>query len=463
VGAAAPLGFEAAGLADGAGDLRPPVALISTVPPRPEKTAAARAELPKVPEGRAFAVDLRVGAAISFQRLRAFSPGGIMEEIWKRAKRLDLSEVFVVGGQPEHTYVARDSQNIEKEFNSYVADGHKFLSLTGSTKTGKSVLLNRLLGNGAIIVNGGAIRSEDDFFESVRLSLSSSGSSAHQAHLQGASKFVLLDALQKSSRKLVIEDFHFIAPANRKAIAHVLKEPVRVGLRVVLVSVPHRGFDAVRAENELNQRVQVLSIPSWTVAELEQIALKGFSALNVFLDASIVTLMAENCHGSPQLMQALCKQLCRDNEILQTVQGNARELRLPDRRALFAKVAAAELSPANLEVLLQARGLKAKRTYYRAKDGNDYDVYSLTLKAIAELLPAPKLRSESIWAKAQASIRRPNALYANQVTSALNRMSEAAKQLPGERVLEWDEVTHTVHIVDPGLAFLIKWGDWSKG
>jgi hypothetical protein len=84
-----------------------------------------------------------------------------MEEIWKRAKRLDVSEIFVVGGQPEHTYVARDSHNIEKEFNSYVADGHKFLSLTGSTKTGKSVLLNRLLGNGAIIVNGGAIRSEE--------------------------------------------------------------------------------------------------------------------------------------------------------------------------------------------------------------------------------------------------------------------------------------------------------------
>ena len=75
---------------------------------------------------------------------------------------------------------------------------------------------------------------------------------------------------------MVIDDFHYIPVDVQLDIVRGLKPLVFDGLRVVIASVPHRAFDAVRVEKEMTGRVEQLPIPMWERSELEAIALRGF-------------------------------------------------------------------------------------------------------------------------------------------------------------------------------------------
>lgn len=85
---------------------------------------------------------------------------------------LAVNKVFVAGGQPVHTYVSRNSMQIEERVKRYLADGYRFLSLTGASRSGKSVLLHRLLAAQGVTVTGGQVRSEADFFDKLKSGIS---------------------------------------------------------------------------------------------------------------------------------------------------------------------------------------------------------------------------------------------------------------------------------------------------
>ena len=90
------------------------------------------------------------------------------------------------------------------------------------------------------------------------------------------------------------------------------------GLPVVLASVPHRAYDAVRVEREMTGRVEQLPIQFWSTDELLGIAAEGFAALNVGDDADLAQRLAEESFSSPHLMQDFRLNLCKLNGITQT-------------------------------------------------------------------------------------------------------------------------------------------------
>lgn len=63
------------------------------------------------------------------------SPPGDDARIYK------VREVFVPGGRPAVTYVPRGERHLEDEIADYLDARHKVLSVSGPTKTGKTVLL----------------------------------------------------------------------------------------------------------------------------------------------------------------------------------------------------------------------------------------------------------------------------------------------------------------------------------
>jgi predicted ATP-dependent Lon-type protease len=73
-----------------------------------------------------------------------------------------VGEVFVPGGFPEVTYVPRDELQLEERVRDYLDERFKVLSLSGPTKSGKTVLVKRVVPN-AIWVSGGEISSATDF------------------------------------------------------------------------------------------------------------------------------------------------------------------------------------------------------------------------------------------------------------------------------------------------------------
>lgn len=389
-------------------------------------------------------------------------------------KTFAVSKVFIDGGQPNLTYVSRADLGLETTVREYNEDGGCFMAATGPTKAGKSVLIRRVLPNNHLIVEGGQIKTTGDFFERLARHLNlpdhrSKGRSTtvtvgpklvHGDHGVETSsefkfsKFDVLDELKKNERLLVVDDFHLIPAATRADILQHLKSLVGNGLRVILLSVPHRGFDAVRAEQDLQFRVQLFNIPTWQLEELAEIATKGFELLGALPTPGLVELLAANSYGNPQLM---CKQVCRDNGLDIGWPGKDHPISIADEKKFFLRVARRAIAQTDLEPLLSVRGRRKTRTTYVLKSGDQVDIYMLTLRSVADLLPKTKLSSHAIFDNAKSKLKKPGTLYENQVTGALARMSQAVEARPGERVLEWDATTGYVHIVDPGLAFLIKW------
>jgi hypothetical protein len=93
-------------------------------------------------------------------------------------------------------------------------------------------------------------------------------------------------------------------------IGKEIKEAAEAGVRIVTASVPHRSDDVVRSNTELRGRVTNIDMSYWKEPELEQIPYLGFRELNADIAPEVVRRLTQEAFGSPQLMQAICLNLC---------------------------------------------------------------------------------------------------------------------------------------------------------
>src|SRR5687768_15842693 len=85
-------------------------------------------------------------------------------------KTYRASKVFVAGGMPQHTYVDRAERDLEPRLSSAKDNLCKLVTLTGATKSGKTVLANRVFPRAqgeALWIDGGAIGSENDLWSLI--------------------------------------------------------------------------------------------------------------------------------------------------------------------------------------------------------------------------------------------------------------------------------------------------------
>jgi hypothetical protein len=109
---------------------------------------------------------------------------------------------------------------------------------------------------------------------------------------------------------LVIDDFHYIEEAPRTELMRNVKGAVFNGLKVILLSVTHRVFDAINAESELTGRFTAISLPHWTDNDLAQIPVKGFSALGTVCAEPLMAELCSEAQENPFLMQKFCWEIC---------------------------------------------------------------------------------------------------------------------------------------------------------
>jgi hypothetical protein len=80
----------------------------------------------------------------------------------------EVGEVFVAGGMPTVTYNPRNQLNLEGHLRDALKRLNKIILVVGATKSGKTVLVRRVLPlEDAVWVEGGAIREEDDFWQEI--------------------------------------------------------------------------------------------------------------------------------------------------------------------------------------------------------------------------------------------------------------------------------------------------------
>jgi hypothetical protein len=409
-----------------------------------------------------------------------------------------IGQVFVPGGLPGVTYVSRDSLRLENLFRDYLDERGRILSLSGPTKSGKTVLIRRMLPS-AIEISGGDVKTTQDFWialtdhlrafpdetKSVERGASdevaveggggvsipmvldvrgggstSSGTSEARTHTVGRSRPEHLLAKEKLRSDLdgvvVIDDFHYMPSETQLDIVRGLKPLVFDGLRVVIASVPHRAFDAVRVEKEMTGRVEQLPIPMWERGELEAIALRGFNELNVTGDQDTVSRLAHEAFRSPHLMQDFCLQFGKLNGVRETV-AERRSLRPPEDWEAFFRGRAPSASKAAFDLLVKGPP-RTDRLARQLKDGTETDIYGAVLAAIASTGPVTELAYDQLRS-ALRDVLAGDLPQLHEVTRVLLAMTKIAReQIAGEPVVDYDDEYKTLHISDPFFAFYLRWG-----
>lgn len=432
-----------------------------------------------------------------------------------------VSQVFVPGKLPDYTYNPRSALNLESHLADYVEEAGSILTVAGPTKTGKSVLLRRVIAN-AVWVDGQGVDSVDTLWRRISDSLGAftdfetgsteqaavEGTAGSEAGVPGVVKIngsvaynsatgsdrryavqrpissVARGELERSKRALVIDDFHFVERNVQREIVRALKPLVLAGVPVVFVSISHRVQDVVTAEPDMTGRVDSLSVDFWGEEELLVIARKGFETLNVRdPEDRVARTLAAYSYGSPHLMQKFCREACKAGDIRER-QVLSRVVAEPTNWDRFFEAQVDGASADWFQRLLrgpQERG--SARTQWKLADGRVLDGYGLTLAAIASTGPRLTLSKDEIKAAVESLVEDASP-GAGQTTRVLQHMSRIASKRAGnptptaeeldksdepdsvpdvQPVIEYieDGPNSALHIADPFFAFYLKWGSAS--
>jgi hypothetical protein len=417
---------------------------------------------------------------------------------------MKFSEVFVPGGFPRYTYNPREQLGLEERLAQSKENLCKLVTVTGQTKSGKTVLARRIFPpEEAVWVDGGTVSEEDDFwqvivsqlglFQATQDTTSYEASKGLEASIGGEASAIVakgsaelsgqasivrreaqsgsrsvsshvaaLDGLRRQGVPLIVDDFHYIPREVQGSIVRALKPLIFDGLPVVIIAIPHRRYDALKVEKEMTGRIGPIDIPTWSLDELRFIPRTGFQQLNCELPPSLATTLAEEAIGSPHLMQEFCRGLCRTLGIHET--GPAMRLEPSERQVqdVFRDVAETIGRPI-FEKLARGPRQRADRIPRQLKNGKTVDIYQLVLHALASIRPGLiSLEYEQL----RAAIRDVSASQVPQlqeVARVLKHMASiAATDQSSTPVIDFEEEEKKLHITDPFFAFYLRWGELAQ-
>lgn len=410
------------------------------------------------------------------------------------------SKVFVPGGMPQHTYVSRVELDLEKKLASVTDNLCKLVTLTGATKSGKTVLTSKVFPRETetnIWVDGGSVTNESDFWAIVleqiqgyteaevssgsELELGATanveaqgsllllkgkaggGASARKKKTNSAKKTVQMSPktaaitqLSADDIVIVIDDFHYLDRQLQGSLVRAFKPLVFKGQAVVIIAIPHRKYDAVKVEREMTSRIEPIQAPPWVDSELRQIATVGFPLLKMEVASTVIDKFVSESYKSPHLMQEFCRQLCRDSHVEQTLGTPLAISNVDDN--LFRRVAEGT-GRVIFEKLAKGPRSRTDRIPRPLKGGREADIYKVVLLALARLSPGmEKVNYEDL----RASIRElleSNVPEAHEVSRVLEKMAEiASSDEASTPVIDWDKDDRELHVTDPFFAFFLKWG-----
>lgn len=411
-----------------------------------------------------------------------------------------VSEVFVPGGLPKLTYVARTQLNLEDHIGASRDNLCKIMTVTGATKSGKTVLVRKVIGQDKNVwLDGGSISSVDEFWDLVSDQLEvfdqeersttqmssteigtefsaeanivfakgtgkispkkGSGHSESITHKRSTSrKGRALKALSEQRYPVVIDDFHYLKRELQGQITRALKSLVFEGTPVIYLAIPHRRFDAVRVEREMNGRVENVQVPTWEVAELKEIAQLGFPLLNIAPEMNTSLKLAKEAQGSPHLMQEFCKKMCFQSGIKETSDEELEINASFPYGSIFQQVAH-DLGKNIFDRLARGPRTRTDRKPRRLKSNRNADIYRVVLIALAEMKPGVETIEYEPLRTSIRNILDDTLPQANEVSRVLEHMARiSSTDESSVPVIDYEKDERKLHITDPFFAFFLRWG-----
>lgn len=412
-------------------------------------------------------------------------------------KSYKLKQVFTPGGFPSVTYVSREHLNLEKRLKGALARGHGIITVTGPTKSGKTVLCRKVLDSEETLwIEGGRIREEKDFWDQIvgsekapaNISKTSATSDSKDGKFGITGEFSVgglgkvggnatggkttgrvdtvqysftsdqktktLRVLTNENISLVIDDFHFVSKEIQSIIVNSLKSAVFDGLNVIIIAVPHRAFDPLAVQQEMQGRFVHLEIEPWSLGELRLIPETGFPALNVVVRRSLINRICDESFLNPLLVQDICSRTCAMNDIVET-QISTNELINVNMDAVLEDVAKNSGFP-TYDRLKRGPQTRTDRKPRALKQGGSVDIYQAIMLAVA--YAGPKVRTD--YDELRSSLREilvdGVVPQKNEITSSCGHMSAIARnELSHAEPIEWHD--DALIISDPFLLFYLRW------
>lgn len=416
-------------------------------------------------------------------------------------KKTDLryTDVFVPGGMPTYTYNPRVDRRLEDAIRDSIHD-YKLLVITGPTKSGKTVLVNKVFPRTeSLWIDGGMIDSENDFWEiivselggyteeqisngedlqctisgtakadgSVLLAKVSAGmtgtasSAERTTHLQSrhtSNKTKAIFLLQEMKVPLIIDDFHYISKEIQKHIVRALKAPIMFGVPVICIAIPSRKFDVIDVERELTGRMDSIEMPTWEIPELELIAKNGFTSLNLEIDGDIIKYLASESFGSPFLMQDFCRTICKENGI---------EYKMPKPQHLsltFESVSSifpiiADNSGRSMfDKLKRGPTSRTDRKPRTLKNGEVTDIYGVVMDAFKHLKPGTETITYDMLRANIREVIADDLPQRGEISRVLEKIAEISySDTSSTPVIDWQKEDDVLTITDPFFAFYLRW------
>lgn len=410
-------------------------------------------------------------------------------------------DIFVPGGLPKHTYNPRAELQLEEKLSEVKDNLCKLVTVTGQTKSGKTVLVRKILPpEETIWIDGGLVSAEDDFwqviienlqlFQSIETGSTTesgsriSGKGAAEANFFIAkgrgelaaelekkhggvitagrvvsSRVAALSGLRKTLTPVVIDDFHYIPRDIQGNIIRALKPLIFDGLPVVIIAIPHRRYDALKVEKEMTGRISPIQIPSWTNDELTYIPDTGFLLLNHNTHSSFRNKIAVESIGSPHLMQDFCRGICKTMNI--NYSETRKNVEIPQQIIddTFKDVAETIGRPI-FEKLARGPRARTDRIQRSLNDGRIVDIYQLVLHALAYIKPGLiSIEYEELRAAIRA-VSGTQIPQLQEVARVLKHMATiASTDQSSTPVIDFEEEEKKLHITDPFFAFYLRWGE----
>jgi hypothetical protein len=414
------------------------------------------------------------------------------------------TEIFTPGSFPKYTYIEQTDKRYEDRLRDGLETPGQVIALSGPSKSGKTVLVERVVGRDNLItITGAGILHPDDVWTRIldwmdlpsetsrtntvegratvggeitgglQVPILAKGEATGKGELQAAGTTAgsklhrrrglsqVVAEIGRSDFVVLIDDFHYMPREVQEEVAKQVKEAVRQEVKIVIASVRHRSDDIVRANPELRGRVMAVNLHYWERHYLRAIAERGFGLLDVELNPATYDEFVTESAGSPQLMQAICLNACFELN-LRTKGPTYRQLTPSEdqRRAIFERTVPTADFRSLVDVLdsgPKTRG--TERKMYQFRDGTEGDVYRCILKAIASNPPHLTFPYDDILDRVHTTCVRDEPV-GSSITGSCTQMSKLAlEKFPKERVIDWDEQKLVLDIPDPYLLFYLRWSD----
>lgn len=340
---------------------------------------------------------------------------------------MKIRDIFTPGRFPTLTYVGDHLEEKEQQLIDTLDDGSMLVSISGPSKSGKTVFVENVLGKENLIqVTGAGVTQPSDLWLRVfdivgtpvenkttygsttsgtiggkagaegslfvakgKGEVSASATSTTQnAEIQTAAidyLQLLIKELANSEFVIFIDDFHYIEQSTQALLAQQIKEAIRQGVKFICASVPYHSDDVIRSNPDLRGRFFSIDFDYWGNEVLKKIAHKGFNRANIVFRNELVENLCKEAAGSPQLMQYLCLNACYEKQIREIPEA---PLDMIYERKFFENlcrrtVASTDYSSIADKMLEGPKTRGSDRKSYISKFGWQGDVYRFLLKALS--------------------------------------------------------------------------------